>query len=44
LEVSCSQPASSLSVSSSSSSFLANFLLGEGWDLKNKHVRYQVII
>ena len=41
--LSCSQPPSSVAVSSSSS-FLTIFLLGEGRDLEHKHVRYHVII
>ena len=38
------QPSSLSSLSSSSSCFLAIFLLGEGRDLKIVHVRYEIII
>jgi len=42
--VSWKQPSSLSSLSSSSSCFLAIFLLGEGRDLKIVHVRYEIII
>ena len=42
--MSWTQPSSLSSLSSSSSSFLALFLLGEGRDLKIVYVRYEIII